>query len=325
MSDTIEKIKCLIIGSGPAGYTAAIYAARANMFPVLYQGTQPGGQLTTTNDVENFPGYPDGITGPEMMIELQKQAERFGTDVRDGWVTTVDFSNEVHKIWVNETKEIHCETVIIATGASAKYLGLPSEQKYLKLGGGVSACAICDGFFYRNQDVVIVGAGDSACEEAHYLSKLCRKVTMLVRSEEFRASQIMQARVKNTKNIEIIYNTDTEEVLGDGQVVTGVRVKNNISGDVHEIPATGFFVAIGHKPNTDIFKEYLKLDQTGYIINTAGTAKTDVEGVFVCGDAADHVYRQAVTAAGTGCMAALDAERYLAAKDANFEFSTPQY
>ncbi len=325
MSDTIEKIKCLIIGSGPAGYTAAIYAARANMFPVLYQGSQPGGQLTTTNEVENFPGYPDGITGPEMMIELQKQAERFGTDVRDGWVTKVDFSNEVHKIWVNETKEIHCDTVIIATGASAKYLGLPSEQKYLKLGGGVSACAICDGFFYRNQDVVIVGAGDSACEEAHYLSKLCRKVTMLVRREEFRASQIMQARVKNTKNIEILYNTDTEEVLGDGQVVTGVRVKNNVSGDVHEIPATGFFVAIGHKPNTDIFKEYLKLDPTGYIINTPGTAKTDVEGVFVCGDAADHVYRQAVTAAGTGCMAALDAERYLAAKDVNFEFSTPQY
>lgn len=325
MSETIEKIKCLIIGSGPAGYTAAIYAARANMFPVLYQGTQPGGQLTTTNEVENFPGYPDGITGPEMMIELQKQAERFGTDVRDGWVTKVDFSGEIHKVWVNESKEIHCETVIISTGASAKYLGLPSEQKYLKLGGGVSACAICDGFFYRNQDVVIVGAGDSACEEAHYLSKLCRKVTMLVRREEFRASQIMQARVKNTKNIEIIYNTDTEEVLGDGQLVTGVRVKNNITGEISEIPATGFFVAIGHKPNTDIFKDYLKLDKTGYIINIPGTAKTNIEGVFVSGDAADHVYRQAVTAAGTGCMAALDAERYLAAKDANFEFTTPQY
>lgn len=325
MSETIEKIKCLIIGSGPAGYTAAIYAARANMFPVLYQGTQPGGQLTTTNEVENFPGYPDGITGPEMMIELQKQAERFGTDIRDGWVTKVDFSGDVHKVWVNETKEIHCDTVIISTGASAIYLGLPSEQKYLKLGGGVSACAICDGFFYRNQDVVIVGAGDSACEEAHYLSKLCRKVTMLVRREEFRASQIMQARVKSTKNIEILFNTETEEVLGDGQVVTGVRVKNKVTGEVKEIPATGFFVAIGHKPNTDIFKDYLNLDKTGYIINIPGTAKTNIEGVFVSGDAADHVYRQAVTAAGTGCMAALDAERYLAAKDPNFEFSTPQY
>lgn len=322
MSDTIEKVKCLIIGSGPAGYTAAIYAARANMFPVLYQGAQPGGQLTTTNDVENFPGYPDGITGPAMMIELQNQATRFGTDVRDGWITKVDFSSEIHKVWVNETKEIHCDTVIISTGASAVYLGLPSEQKYLKLGGGVSACAICDGFFYRNQEVVIVGAGDSACEEAHYLSKLCKKVTMLVRREEFRASQIMQTRVKNTQNIEILYNTDTEEVLGDGQVVTGVRAKNNVTGKVLEIPATGFFVAIGHKPNTDIFKDFLNLDKTGYIINVPGTAKTDIEGVFVSGDAADHVYRQAVTAAGTGCMAALDAERYLASKDATFEVNT---
>ncbi|TDU39574.1 thioredoxin reductase (NADPH) [Gelidibacter sediminis] len=322
MSDQIEKVKCLIIGSGPAGYTAAIYAARANMFPVLYQGAQPGGQLTTTNDVENFPGYPDGITGPEMMIELQKQAERFGTDVRDGWITKVDFSGDVHKVWVQDTQEIHCETVIISTGASAKYLGLPSEQKYLQLGGGVSACAVCDGFFYRNQEVVIVGAGDSACEEAHYLSKLCKKVTMLVRRDEFRASQIMQARVKNTKNIEIRYNTDTEEVLGDGQVVTGVRVRNNVSGEVSEIPATGFFVAIGHKPNTDIFKDFLELDETGYIINVPGTAKTNVDGVFVSGDAADHVYRQAITAAGTGCMAALDAERYLAAIDSNFEVNT---
>lgn len=324
-SNTTEKVKCLIIGSGPAGYTAAIYAARANMFPVLYQGTQPGGQLTTTNEVENFPGYPDGITGPEMMIELQKQAERFGTDVRDGWVTKIDFDGDIHKVWVNETTEIHCESVIISTGASAKYLGLDSEQKYLKLGGGVSACAVCDGFFYRNQEVVIVGAGDSACEEAHYLSKLCKKVTMLVRRDEFRASQIMQSRVKNTKNIEILYNTETEEVLGDGQVVTGVKVKNNQTGQESEIPATGFFVAIGHKPNTDIFKDFLELDETGYIINKPGTAKTNIEGVFVSGDAADHVYRQAVTAAGTGCMAALDAERYLAAKDANFEFSTPMY
>jgi thioredoxin reductase (NADPH) len=315
MSETLESVKCLIIGSGPAGYTAAIYAARANMFPVLYQGTQPGGQLTTTNDVENFPGYPDGITGPAMMLELQAQAERFGTDVRDGWVTKVDFSGPIHKVWINGTKEVHCETVIISTGASAKYLGIESEQKYLKLGGGVSACAVCDGFFYKNQEVVIVGAGDSACEEAHYLSKLCTKVTMLVRRDEFRASKIMANRVKNTENIEILFNTETDEVLGDGQVVTGVRVKNNQTNAVSEIPATGFFVAIGHTPNTDIFKAFLNLNETGYIINTPGSSKTNVEGVFVSGDAADHVYRQAVTAAGTGCMAALDAERYLASKE----------
>ena len=312
MSDTIEKVKCLIIGSGPAGYTAAIYAARANMNPVLYQGTQPGGQLTTTNEVENFPGYPKGITGPEMMIELMEQAKRFDTDVRDGWVTKVDFSGATHKVWVNETKEIHAETVIISTGAAAKYLGLPSELHYLNLGGGVSACAVCDGFFYRNQEVVIVGAGDSACEEAHYLSKLCKKVTMLVRSENFRASKIMAERVRKTENIEILMNTETLEVLGDGQVVTGVKVVNKSTSDVREIPATGFFVAIGHKPNTDIFKDYISLDETGYIINVPGTSKTNVAGVFVAGDAADHVYRQAVTAAGTGCMAALDAERYLA-------------
>ncbi|WP_300488301.1 thioredoxin-disulfide reductase [Flavobacterium sp.] len=315
MSDTIEKVKCLIIGSGPAGYTAAIYAARANMNPVLYQGTQPGGQLTTTNEVENFPGYPDGVTGPEMMVQLQEQAKRFGTDVRDGWATKVDFSGSVHKVWINDTKEIHCETVIISTGASAKYLGLPSEQKYLQLGGGVSACAVCDGFFYRNQDVIIVGAGDSACEEAHYLSKLCRKVTMLVRSEKFRASRIMEDRVRKTENIEILLNTETDEVIGDGQVVTAVRVKNRTTGELKEIPVTGFFVAIGHQPNTDIFKEYIKLDETGYIINEPGTSKTNVPGVFVAGDAADHVYRQAITAAGTGCMAALDAERYLASKE----------
>ena len=315
MSQTIEHVKCLIIGSGPAGYTAAIYAARANMFPVLYQGTQPGGQLTTTNDVENFPGYPNGITGPAMMIELQEQAQRFGTDVRDGWVTKVDFSDDVHKVWVNETTEIHADTIVISTGASAKYLGLDSEQKYLKLGGGVSACAVCDGFFYRNQEVVLVGAGDSACEEAHYLSKLCTKVTMLVRRDEFRASKIMVKRVHNTENIEILFNTETEEVLGDGQVVTGVLAKNNITQAVTEIPATGFFVAIGHEPNTKIFSDYLELDETGYIVNTAGSSKTNVDGVFVSGDAADHVYRQAITAAGTGCMAALDAERYLAAKE----------
>ena len=315
MSQTIEHVKCLIIGSGPAGYTAAIYAARANMFPVLYQGTQPGGQLTTTNDVENFPGYPNGITGPAMMIELQEQAQRFGTDVRDGWVTKVDFSDDVHKVWVNETTEIHADTIVISTGASAKYLGLDSEQKYLKLGGGVSACAVCDGFFYRNQEVVLVGAGDSACEEAHYLSKLCTKVTMLVRRDEFRASKIMVKRVHNTENIEILFNTETEEVLGDAQVVTGVRAKNNITQAVTEIPATGFFVAIGHEPNTKIFSDYLKLNETGYVVNTAGSSKTNIDGVFVSGDAADHVYRQAITAAGTGCMAALDAERYLAAKE----------
>lgn len=315
MSDTIEKVKCLIIGSGPAGYTAAIYAARANMFPVLYQGTQPGGQLTTTNEVENWPGNPEGITGPEMMIGFQEQAKRFGTDVRDGWVTKVDFSGPIHKVWVNDTKEIHCETVIISTGASAKYLGIPSEQHYLQTGGGVSACAVCDGFFYRNQEVVIVGAGDSACEEAHYLSKLCKKVTMLVRSEKFRASKIMEARVRKTENIEILLNTETVEVKGDGQVVSSVLVKERTTGVETEIPATGFFVAIGHKPNTDLFKDFLELDETGYIINVPGTSKTNIPGVFVGGDAADHVYRQAITAAGTGCMAALDAERYLASKE----------
>jgi len=312
MSDTIEKVKCLIIGSGPAGYTAAIYASRANMNPVLYQGTQPGGQLTTTNEVENWPGNPEGITGPEMMINIMEQAKRFGTDVRDGWATKVDFSGNIHKVWINDTKEIHAETVIISTGASAKYLGLPSEQHYLQMGGGVSACAVCDGFFYRNQEVVIVGAGDSACEEAHYLSKLCKKVTMLVRSEKFRASKIMEERVRKTENITILMNHDTFEVLGDGQVVNAVKAKNKTTNEIFDIPATGFFVAIGHKPNTEIFADYLNLDETGYIINEPGTSKTNVKGVFVGGDAADHVYRQAVTAAGTGCMAALDAERYLA-------------
>ncbi len=307
-----EKINCLIIGSGPAGYTAAIYAARANMNPVLYQGIQPGGQLTTTTDVENFPGYPDGISGPEMMIELQKQAERFGTDIRNGWITKVDFNNQL-KLWVNDEHELECKTVIISTGASAKYLGLESEKKYLESGGGVSACAVCDGFFYKNQEVVIVGGGDSACEEAHYLSKLCSKVTMLVRKDEFRASKIMQERVKKTENIEILFNTSTVEVKGDGQVVTSILTKNNITKELKEIPATGFFVAIGHKPNTDIFKPFLHMDSTGYIINELGSTKTNVEGVFVSGDAADHTYRQAITAAGTGCMAALDAERYLAA------------
>ena len=311
MKSNSQKIKCLIIGSGPAGYTAAIYAARANMSPILYQGIQPGGQLTTTNDVENFPGYPDGITGPEMMIQLQKQAERFGTDVRSGWVTKVEFDKRL-RVWVNDSEELNCETIIISTGASAKYLGLESEQKYLKLGGGVSACAVCDGFFYKNQDVIIVGAGDSACEEAHYLSKLCKKVTMLVRRDEFRASKIMQERVKNTDNIEILFNTETVEVIGNDQVVDSVLVKNNKTDKLTTIPVTGFFVAIGHKPNTDIFKPYLNMDETGYIVNEPGSSKTNIPGVFVSGDAADHVYRQAITAAGTGCMAALDAERYLA-------------
>ncbi|WHT39875.1 MULTISPECIES: thioredoxin-disulfide reductase [Myroides] len=312
---TIERTKCLIIGSGPAGYTAAIYAARANMAPILYQGLQPGGQLTTTNDVENFPGYPEGVTGPEMMLQLEAQAKRFGTDVRDGWVTKVDLSGTIKKVWVNETTELHADTVIISTGATAKYLGLPSEQHYLNLGGGVSACAVCDGFFYRNQEVVIVGAGDSACEEAHYLSKLCKKVTMLVRSDSFRASKIMEDRVRNTENIEILMNTSTVEVLGDGNVVTGIKVKNNETGVESDIPATGFFVAIGHKPNTDIFKGQLTMDETGYLLTTGKTSATNIEGVFACGDVQDKDYRQAITAAGSGCIAALDAERYLASQE----------
>ena len=306
-----EHCKCLIIGSGPAGYTAAIYASRANMKPVLYQGNEPGGQLTTTNDVENFPGYPNGITGPEMMNELKKQAQRFGTDIRNGWITKVDFSGKKHKVWINDNKILTCDTVIISTGASAKYLGIESEQKYLKLGGGVSACAVCDGFFYKNQEVVVVGGGDSACEEAHYLSKLCKKVTMLIRKNNFRASKIMIDRVKKTKNIEILFNTETLEVLGDESLVTGVKIKNNSTKEISKIQATGFFLAIGHQPNTDIFKKYLNLDKTGYIINELGSTKTNVPGVFVSGDASDNVYRQAVTAAGTGCMAELDAEKYL--------------
>jgi thioredoxin reductase (NADPH) len=311
----VENVKCLIIGSGPAGYTAAIYAARADMRPLMYQGMQPGGQLTTTNEVENFPGYPDGVTGPEMMIQLEAQAKRFETDVRFGFITKVDFSGEVHKCWADDGTEIHAETVIISTGASAKYLGLESEQKYLQMGGGVSACAVCDGFFYRGQEAVIVGAGDSACEEAHYLSKLCTKVTMLVRKNEFRASKIMAERVQNTPNIEIMYSTDTVEVLGDGQGVTGALVRNSETGVESTIPCTGFFVAIGHKPNTDIFKDYINLDEVGYIkYEKPGTSLTNVPGVFVAGDAADKTYRQAITAAGTGCMAALDAERYLASK-----------
>jgi thioredoxin reductase (NADPH) len=314
MSQEIELVNCLIIGSGPAGYTAAIYAARADMKPVLYQGMQPGGQLTTTNEVENFPGYPEGISGPEMMVQLEQQAKRFETDIRFGFITKVDFSGPIHKAWTESGQEIHAKTVIISTGASAKYLGLENEQKYLALGGGVSACAVCDGFFYRGQETVIVGAGDSACEEAHYLSKLCKKVTMLVRRDEFRASKIMADRVKNTPNIEILFNTETVDVLGDGNVVTGVKVVNTTTNETKEIPCTGFFVAIGHQPNTEIFKDYINLDETGYIkYEKPGTSLTNVPGVFVAGDAADRHYRQAITAAGTGCMAALDAERYLAA------------
>ena len=307
----IEKIKCLIIGSGPAGYTAAIYASRANLNPVLYQGEQPGGQLTTTNEVENFPGYPEGVMGTEMMMQLEQQAKRFGTDIRNGWVTKVDFSTHPHKVWVDD-QELHADAVIIATGASAKYLGLPSEQHYLQTGGGVSACAVCDGFFYRNQHVAIVGAGDSACEEALYLSKICKKVTMIVRRDTFRASKIMETRVRNTENIDILFNSETEEILGDGQLVSAIKVRNNLTQELTEIPITGFFVAIGHKPNTDIFAPYLSLDKDGYIQNVPGTSRTNVEGVFVAGDAADKHYRQAVVAAGSGAIAALDAERYLA-------------
>ena len=308
---SVEKIKCLIIGSGPAGYTAAIYAARANLSPVLYQGEQPGGQLTTTNEVENFPGYPEGITGTEMMMQFEQQARRFEADIRSGWVTKVDFSAKPLKVWV-EDKEIHADSIIISTGASAKYLGLPSEHHYLQTGGGVSACAVCDGFFYRNQEVAIVGAGDSACEEALYLSKICKKVTMIVRRDAFRASKIMEDRVRRIENITILFNTETEEIIGDGQLVSAIKVRNNKTQELTEIPITGFFVAIGHKPNTDIFAPYLSLDKEGYIENVPGSSRTNVEGVFVAGDAADKHYRQAIVAAGSGAIAAMDAERYLA-------------
>lgn len=313
---TEEKVNVLIIGSGPAGYTAAIYAARAGLKPVLYQGGQPGGQLTITNDVENYPGYPDGINGPQMMVDFQKQAERFGTDVRFGMATKVDFSGYPHKVIIDDKHEITANAVIISTGASAKWLGLESEQRLN--GMGVSACAVCDGFFYKGQDVVVVGAGDTAAEEATYLSNICNKVTMIVRRDEMRASKIMQRRVEKAKNIEIMWNTETEEVLGK-DAVEGVRVVNNITGEKSEIKATGFFVAIGHKPNTEIFKDFLDLNEAGYIITKAGSTKTKVEGVFASGDAQDFIYRQAVTAAGTGCMAALDAERFLAEKEDELE------
>ncbi|GGW30543.1 thioredoxin-disulfide reductase [Arenibacter certesii] len=322
MADKVERLKTLIIGSGPAGYTAAIYAARADLKPVVYTGMEPGGQLTTTTEVDNFPGYPEGVDGPSMMIDLQKQAERFGTDVRMGMATAVEFSDEVggiHKVTIDNDKVIEAETVIISTGATAKYLGIPSEQKLR--GGGVSACAVCDGFFYKGQDVAIVGAGDTAAEEASYLANICSKVTMLVRKDHMRASKAMQHRVNSLKNIEIRYNTEVDEVLGD-LVVEGLRMVNNLTGEKEEIAITGLFVAIGHKPNTDIFKGQLEMDDTGYLITKGKSTKTSKPGVFASGDVQDKEYRQAVTAAGTGCMAALDAERYLATIESPEEVST---
>ncbi len=309
---TQEHIKVLIIGSGPAGYTAAIYASRAGLKPVLYTGGQPGGQLTITNDVENYPGYPDGINGPQMMIDLQKQAERFGADIRSGLATSVDFSGYPHKVIIDDKHEVIAEAVVIATGASAKYLGLPSEEKFANK--GVSACAVCDGFFYKGTDVAVVGGGDAAAEEDTYLANLTPTVYLIVRRDELRASKIMQQRVLNTPNIEVLWNTEAEEVLGSDEV-EAIRVVNNQTGEKREIPIKGFFLAIGHTPNTEIFKDYLELDDTGYIKVQPGTSKTNIEGVFVTGDAADKVYRQAVTAAGTGCMGALDAEKFLVAKE----------
>lgn len=307
--NTPEKVSCLIIGSGPAGYTAAIYASRANLQPVLYQGIQPGGQLTITTEVENYPGYPDGVQGPEMMVDFEKQAKRMGADIRFGLATKVDFSGTPHKVWIDDEKEIHADAVIIATGASAKWLGLESEQRLN--GFGVSACAVCDGFFFKGKEVAIVGAGDTAAEEAHYLSKLCSTVHMFIRRDQMRASKIMQDRVKNTPNIKIYWNTDTDEILGANKV-EAVRIVNNQTGEKQEIPVSGFFVAIGHQPNSAIFNDFLDMDETGYIKTVPGTSKTNVEGVFACGDVQDKNYRQAVTAAGSGCMAAIDAERYLA-------------
>lgn len=309
--ESIERVHCLIIGSGPAGYTAAIYAARANLKPVLYQGIQPGGQLTITTEVENYPGYAEGVQGPEMMIDFEKQAKRMGSDIRYGLATKVDFSGHPHKVWIDDEKLIEADAVIIATGASAKWLGLPSEEKYN--GFGVSACAVCDGFFFKGRDVAIVGAGDTAAEEALYLSKLCTSVHMLIRKDEMRASKVMQERVFNTPNIKIHFNTETEEILGE-KTVTAVKVRNNQTQEVSEIPVGGFFVAIGHQPNSDIFKDFLDMDETGYIQTIPGTSKTNIEGVFAAGDVQDKIYRQAVTAAGSGCMAALDAERYLGEK-----------
>ncbi len=303
-----EPLKTVIVGSGPAGYTAAIYAARANLNPVLYTGREPGGQLMITTDVENFPGYPDGIMGPQMMEDLKKQAERFGTTIKYELIERVDFDGAVKKIYTESGEEIAAHTVIISTGASARWLGLESEQRLANQ--GVSACAVCDGFFYRGKEVAIVGAGDSACEEALYLSNLCPTVHMLVRRDEMRASAIMQERVLKQKNIKVYWNTETEEILGETEV-TGVRLRNNVTNEVQEIAIAGFFVAIGHIPNTKMFAGALDMEDTGYLIHHPNSTHTNVDGVFVSGDAADHVYRQAITAAGTGCMAALDAERYL--------------
>lgn len=314
MPSDVEKVKCLIIGSGPAGYTAAIYAARANLKPVLYEGLQPGGQLTTTTEVENFPGYPEGVTGPVLMEDLKKQAERFGTDIRWGLATKTDFTDPVHKVWIDDSKLIEAETVIIATGATAKYLGLDDEKKYA--GGGVSACATCDGFFYRGKDVAVVGGGDTAAEEAIYLAGLCRKVYLIVRRDVLRASKVMAERVVKTPNIEVLWKHQAKGLFGDGVVEGATLVKNQ--GEPGEEEATikidGFFLAIGHTPNSDIFKEYLETDNVGYILTKPGTSKTNVPGVFACGDVQDSRYRQAVTAAGSGCMAAIDAERYLSEK-----------
>jgi thioredoxin reductase (NADPH) len=307
-----EKIHCLIIGSGPAGYTAAIYAARANLNPVLYQGIQPGGQLTITTEVENYPGYPDGIQGPEMMVHFEKQAARMGADIRYGLATKVDFSAPPFKVWIDEEKMVEADTVIISTGASAKWLGLESEQRLN--GFGVSACAVCDGFFFRGKEVAIVGAGDTAAEEALYLSKLCSTVHMIVRKDTMRASKIMQERVQRTQNIKIYWNSETEEILGEKRT-EGVRIRNNKTNETQEIPVSGFFVAIGHKPNSDIFQGWLDMDDAGYIKTVPGTSKTNIEGIFASGDVQDKIYRQAVTAAGSGCMAALDAERYLASQE----------
>jgi thioredoxin reductase (NADPH) len=303
-----ERVHCLIIGSGPAGYTAAIYASRANLNPVLYQGIQPGGQLTITTEVENYPGYPDGVQGPEMMIDFEKQAKRMGADIRYGLATQVDFSKKPYKVWIDEEKIIEADSVIISTGASAKWLGIESEQRLN--GFGVSACAVCDGFFFKGKEVAIVGAGDTAAEEALYLSKLCTTVHMIIRRDEMRASKIMQERVLNAKNIKIYWNSETDEILGE-KTVNAVRIKNVKDNTTQEIPIAGFFVAIGHKPNSDIFKDWITMDEAGYIKTIPGTSKTNVEGVFASGDVQDKIYRQAVTAAGTGCMAALDAERYL--------------
>jgi len=307
-----KAIDVLILGSGPAGYTAAIYAARAGLKPVLYQGGQPGGQLTITTDVENFPGYPEGVQGPQMMMDLQAQAERFGTETNYGLATSVDFSSYPYKVVIDEEKEITARSIVIATGASARWLGLPSEDRLN--GKGVSACAVCDGFFFRDQDVAIVGGGDSACEEASYLSKICNKVHMIVRRDELRASKIMQSRVMNAENIEIHWNNLTDEVLGENEV-DGVRLVNKLTGEKTELPVKGFFVAIGHDPNTKIFADYLDMDDDGYLKTEPGTTKTNVEGVFAAGDVQDRIYKQAITAAGTGCMAALDAEKFLAEKD----------